>query len=345
MEYRRLGRSGLKVSPLCLGAMMLGDQTDEADSRSIIASAREAGVNFIDTADAYSAGRSEKFVGEAIKIDRDRWVIATKVGFLPDPLVPAGPDLSRKSLVRCVNESLRRLDTDYIDIYYLHRDDLTTPLEETVHVMADLVRGGKIRYIGVSNFRAWRLAELVRLCDEVGIDRPAACQPQYNAMNRMPEAELFPACEYFGVGVVPYSPLARGVLTGKYASIDRLPEGSRAARNDKRILQTELRSESVSLAQQIKSYAEGHGSTASHFALRWVLNSSAVSSVICGPRTMEQWEDYLGALREPPFSAQDEALVDRLVPPGHPSTPGYTDPGFPVTGRSPRTSSSGLEVC
>jgi aryl-alcohol dehydrogenase-like predicted oxidoreductase len=337
MEYRRLGRSGLKVSSLCLGTMMFGDQTDEEASRSIVARAREAGVNFIDTADAYAAGKSERIVGAAVKTERDRWVIATKVGFLADALMPAGPDLSRKNLIRSVDQSQQRLNTDYIDLYYLHRDDWTTPLEETVHALADLVRQGRIRYFGVSNFAAWRLAEVVRLCDEVGIDRPVACQPQYNAMNRMPEAELFPACQYYGIGVVPFSPLARGVLTGKYADPAQLPEGSRAARKDKRILQTELRNESVALAQRIKVHAETLGTTASRFALKWVLNSAAITSVICGPRTLEQWQDYLTALEEPPLTAQDEALIDRLIPPGHPSTPGYTDPNYPVKGRLPRS--------
>jgi aryl-alcohol dehydrogenase-like predicted oxidoreductase len=336
MDFRRLGRSGLKVSNLCLGAMMFGDQADEAASREIIASARAAGVNFIDTADAYAGGRSERIVGAAVKAERDRWVIATKVGYLPDPMLPAGPDLSRKNLMRAVDQSLARLDSDYIDVYYLHRDDTTTALEETVHALADLVRQGRIRYFGVSNFSAWRLAEVVRLCDAAGIDRPVACQPQYNAMNRMPEAELFPACQHYGIGVVPYSPLARGVLTGKYRAVDQLPEGSRAARKDKRILQTELRDESLTLAQQVKAHAEAHGSTASHFALKWVLNSAAVTSVICGPRTMEQWQDYLAALQEASFTQEDEALVDRLVAPGHPSTPGYTDPNYPVKGRLPR---------
>ncbi|QDL38636.1 aldo/keto reductase [Rhodoferax sediminis] len=341
MEYRRLGRSGLKVSPLCLGAMMFGDQTDESVSRSIIASAREAGVNFIDTADAYAAGKSEQIIGGAVKAERDRWVVATKVGFLADPLVPAGPDLSRKNLMRAADQSLRRLDTDYIDLYYLHRDDFSTALEETIHALADLIHQGKIRYFGISNFRAWRVAEVVRLCDQFGIDRPVACQPQYNAMNRMSEAELFPACQFYGIGVVPYSPLARGVLTGKYAAGGALPEGSRAARKDKRILQTELRNESVLKATEFKSHAEARGSTASHFALKWVLNSTIVTSVICGPRTMDQWTDYLAASEEEtPFTSEDEALVDRLVPPGHPSTPGYTDPNYPVTGRSPRIPAS-----
>jgi aryl-alcohol dehydrogenase (NADP+) len=337
LEYRKLGNSGLKVSPLCVGAMMFGDQTDEEVSREILASARDAGVNFIDTADAYASGRSEEIIGASIKGERDRWVLATKAGFWRDPALAVGADLSRKSLVRAVAQALRRLDTDYIDVFYLHRDDLTTPLEETLHALEDLVRSGSIRYIGVSNFAAWRLAEVVRLCDEARIDRPVACQPAYNAMNRMPEVELFPACQHFGVGVVPYSPLARGVLTAKYTSMGELPEGSRAARKDRRIQQTELRSESLALAQRIKDHAEAHGSSAAHFALRWVLNNAAVTSVICGPRTLEQWHDYLAVLESPAFTAEDEALVDALVAPGHPSTHGFTDPNTPVRGRYPRT--------
>ncbi|MDL2354536.1 MAG: aldo/keto reductase [Pseudomonadota bacterium] len=333
MEYRKLGRSGLTVSSLCLGAMMFGDQTDEATALHIVDRAREAGVNFIDTADAYSAGESEQIVGRAIRGDRDRWVLATKVGYPADGVLPA--DLSRKYVMRAVEQSLRRLGTDYIDLYYLHRDDAATPLAETVRALADLVRQGKIRYIGVSNFPAWRLAEVVHLCREFGIDAPAACQPQYNAMNRMPEVELLPACAFHGVGVVPYSPLTRGVLTGKYASVEQLPADSRAARNDRRILQTELRPESVRLAQQIKAHADARGMTVAHFALNWVRNNALVDAVIAGPRTLAQWDDYLAALAVP-FSADDEALVDRLVAPGHPSTPGFTDPQYPVTGRVAR---------
>ncbi|MEY4139189.1 MAG: hypothetical protein RLZZ371_1371 [Pseudomonadota bacterium] len=336
MAFRRLGASGLKVSPLCLGAMMFGDQTDEATSQRIIASARDAGVNFIDTSDAYAQGRSEEFVGRAVKSERDRWVIATKVGYSAGSSIPTGADLSRKYVVHAVEQSLRRLGTDYIDLYYLHRDDFSTPLAETVRTLADLVHQGKIRYFGVSNFRAWRLAELARLCDDMGIDRPAASQPQYNLVNRTPELEHLPACAYYGVGVVPYSPLARGVLTAKYEAVDKAPAGSRAARNDPRIMQTEWRAESIELAKHIAAHAQAKGSKASHFAINWVLNNANVTSVIGGPRTMEQWEDYLAAL-EVPFTADDEALVDRLVAPGHPSTPGFTDPIYPVTGRVPRT--------
>jgi aryl-alcohol dehydrogenase-like predicted oxidoreductase len=331
MQHCSLGHSGLKVSRLCLGTMMFGVQTDQETTRRIVASAREAGVNFIDTSSSYGLGRSEEVVGQVLKGDRNHWILATKVG---NPLPHA--DLSRRYVMRSIDESLRRLGTDHVDLYYLHRDDPTTPLEETVRTMADLVRAGKIRHIGVSNFSAWRMAQLIRLCDEAGIDRPAASQPLYNAVNRMAEAEHIPACRFFGLGVVPYSPLARGILSGKYPSLDQIPEGSRAARNDHRMMVAELRPESIACAQEIQAHAQAGGRTAAHFAVQWVLNNALVTSVIAGPRTLEQWDEYLAAMASP-FTAQDEALVDRLVAPGHPSTPGYTDPQFPITGRVART--------
>ncbi len=215
MQYRSLGRSGLKVSPICLGTMMFGGATDEPTSARIIASAREAGINFIDTADVYNEGRSEEVTGRAIAADRDAWVLATKVA---NPMGPGPNDrgLSRVHVMRAAEASLRRLGTEAIDIYYLHKEDHGTPLEETVRAMGDLVRQGKIRHFGVSNHRAWRVAEICRICDALGIDRPVVSQPYYNALNRMPETEHLPACAHFGLGVVPYSPLARGVLTAKY---------------------------------------------------------------------------------------------------------------------------------
>ncbi len=335
MNHRSLGRSGLKVSPLCLGTMMFGDATDEVTSARIIARAKDAGVNFIDTADAYSQGKSEAIVGRAIAGDRDHWVLATKAAN------PIGEGvnrrgLSRKWLLQAAEESLTRLGTDYLDIYYLHREDHTTPLLETVRAMADLIRQGKVRYFGVSNYRAWRIAEICNICDDIGIDRPVVCQPYYNAMNRMPEVEVLPACHFYGLGVVPYSPLARGVLTGKYAPDSRPEQGTRAARADTRMMQTEWRPESLVLAQTLRKHAEARGITAGQFAVAWVLNNRLIDSVIGGPRTDAQWDDYVRAL-DYSFTAEDEALVDSLVATGHPSTPGYNDPAYPIEGRRPRT--------
>ena len=331
--YHKLGRSGLKVSPLCLGTMMFGAQTDEATSQTIINMAAERGLNFIDTADVYNEGVSEEIVGRAIKKKRRDWVLATKVC---NPMGP-GPNqagLSRGWIMQACEDSLKRLGTDVIDLYYLHKEDHDTPLDETVKAMADLIRAGKIRYFGVSNYRAWRVAEICRIADQLGIDRPIASQPYYNAMNRMPEVEHLPACGHFGLGVVTYSPLARGVLTGKYDPNRPPPEGTRAGRQDKRMMQSEWRVESLDIAQEIKKYAEAKGTKPQHLALAWVLNNKFVTSVIGGPRTIEQWQDYLDSLSYS-FTAEDEALIDRLVPIGHPSTPGYNDPAYPLEGRKP----------
>jgi aryl-alcohol dehydrogenase (NADP+) len=334
MEYNALGRSGLQVSRLCLGTMMFGDRTDAAEAGRIVASAREAGINFIDTADVYARGESERIAGKLIAADRDRWVLATKVAnAMGDD--PNRRGTGRKWILRAIDESLERLGTDYVDIYYLHKDVAATPLEESVAAMADVIAQGKARYFGVSNYRGWRIAEVMRVCDELGVERPVVSQPYYNAMNRQPENDVLPACAHYGVGVVPYSPLARGVLTGKYVKGQAPAEGSRAARNDKRIMETEFREESLEIAQKLKAHAEKKGMSASDFAIGWVLANPIVSSVIGGPRTLEQWQGYLACLGKP-FDAEDEALVDSLVSPGHPSTPGYNDPAYPLTGRPVR---------
>jgi aryl-alcohol dehydrogenase-like predicted oxidoreductase len=338
MEYRQLGRSGLKVSPLCLGTMMFGGQTDEPTSVRIIATARAAGINFIDTADVYNAGASEEVVGRAIAAERDQWVLATKLGN-PMGRSPNQKGLSRKWVMQAAEASLRRLRTDYIDIYYLHREDHETSLAETVRAMGELIAQGKIRYFGVSNHRSWRVAEICNLCDGLGIDRPVVSQPYYNAMNRMPEVEHLPACAYYGLGVVPYSPLARGILTGKYLPDAPPPPDTRAGQNDRRLHQTEWRPESLRFAQEIKAHAEANGASPGHFAVGWVLNNRLVTSVIAGPRTEAQWDDYLAAL-DYRFTPEDEALVDRMVPTGHPSTPGYNDPAYPIEGRVVRTSTN-----
>jgi aryl-alcohol dehydrogenase (NADP+) len=331
MEYRNLGQSGLKVSPLCLGTMMFGGQTDEAESVRVIARAREQGVNFIDTADVYNEGRSEEVVGRAIAADRDWWVLATKFAN-PTGAGPNARGTSRVHAVRAVEASLRRLRTEAIDVVYLHKEDHATPLAETVRAIADLVRAGKIRHFGVSNYRAWRVAEICRLCDEAGIDRPVVSQPLYNALNRMVETEHLPACAALGVGVFPYSPLARGVLTGKYAPDAPPPEGTRAGRQDKRIMETEWRPESLRIAQAFAAHARGRGVTPAQFAIAWLLHNRLVTGVVTGPRTLAQWDEYVGALGFA-FAGEDEAVVDGLVAAGHPSTPGYNDPAYPLEGR------------
>ena len=335
MDYRILGRSGLKVSTLCLGTMTFGAETDQAAAKKIVATARDAGVNFIDTADGYTGGKSETMVGKLLKGDRDDWIVATKVG--SDGGTPERKKgLSRKWMMEAVDRSLERLQTDRVDIYYMHHVDWQTPLEESVAAMGDIIAAGKALHWGFSNHKAWQIGELIRLCDATGTPRPVICQPYYNAMNRMPETDLLPACEYYGIGVVPFSPLARGVLTGKY-SPDTPPEkNTRAGRGDTRMLQTEFRRESLVAAQKIVKRAEKRGTTPIAFAINWVLNNALVTGVIAGPRTLSHLQGYLDAL-EYDFTARDEAFFDKLVAPGHPSTPGYTDPRYPVRGRPLRT--------
>jgi aryl-alcohol dehydrogenase-like predicted oxidoreductase len=331
MEYRALGASGLKVSPLCLGTMMFGDRTDITEAGRIVASAYDHGVNFIDTADQYARGESERITGKLIAGNRDRWVLATKVG----NAMGDGPNeqgLSRKWIHQAMDASLARLGTDYVDIYYLHLDFPDIPLEETVGAVGDLIRAGKVRYFGISNYRGWRISEVVHTCRALGVPPPVVCQPYYNAMNRMPEVEILPACRHHGLGVVPYSPIARGVLTGKYKPGAAPPQDTRAGRADKRMLETEFRPESLEMAQKIKAHAERRGFTAGQFATAWVLANHIVTRVIGGPRTLEQWNDYYGAL-DRGLDAEDEALIDSLVRPGHPSTPGYNDPRYPFFGR------------
>ncbi len=334
MNHHSLGASGLKVSALWLGTMMFGDRTDEAEAARIVDSAREAGVNAIDTANMYAGGESERITGRLIKADRDRWVLATKLANATGP----GPNergLSRRHIMQAVDASLQRLGTDWIDVLYMHREDDTTPMEESVAAMASLIERGKIHHFGVSNFRAWRVARMVEYCRAQGLPQPIVCQPPYNAMSRAIETELLPCCAHFGVGVVAYSPLARGVLSGKYLPGQSPPEDSRAARNDRRIMQTEFRPESLLLAQRLADRARERGITPSQFALAWVLNNRLVNGVLAGPRTLAHWTEYLGAV-ELAFDPEDEVLVDSLVAPGHASTPGYTDPVYPVTGRVPR---------
>ena len=329
MQYRNLGRSQLKVSALCLGTMMFGDQTDTAEARRIVAHAQEHGVNFIDTADVYTTGQSESMLGELLAGRRHDWILATKLGNRMSQQ-PNESHYSRVWMQRACEASLQRLGTDHIDLYYLHRDFDGMDLEEPLRGLESLLRAGQIRYWGLSNFRGWRIAEVVHIARALNMPPPVVCQPYYNLLNRQPEVEVLPACAHFGLGVVPYSPLARGVLAGKYEPGVKPTAGSRAARGDKRIMETEVREESLAIAQTLKQHCDKRGVALAHFASAWVLASKAVSSVIAGPRTLAQWQDYFGAL-DCTITAQDEALVDSLVKPGHASTPGYSDPAYPLT--------------
>jgi aryl-alcohol dehydrogenase-like predicted oxidoreductase len=247
--------------------MMFGGATDDATAARIVARAKDQGVNFIDSADAYNGGRSEEAVGRAIRDHRSWWVVATKCAN-PTGQGPNARGLSRRHIQHAVEASLQRLGVAEIDLLYLHKEDHLTPLAETVHALADLIHSGKIRYFGVSNYRSWRVAEICPLSDAAGIDRPVASQPLYNALNPEVETEHLPACEYFGLGVVSYSPLARGVLTGKYAPDAPPPAETRAGRQDRRMLELEWRPESLHIARQIAGHARAKGGIAGAVCVR-----------------------------------------------------------------------------
>lgn len=336
MSYRRLGRSGLTISRLVLGTMTFGARTDEDEAKRIIASAAEAGVNFIDTADTYAGGRSEEITGRAIAADRHRWVLATKLAN-PNGPGPNSRGLSRKWIMQEVETSLKRLGTDFIDILYLHKEDRLTPAEETVRAVADLQRRGVIRYFGVSNFRSWRIARICAVCDAEGIDRPVVDQPLYHLLNRSIEVEVLPACQALGLGVVAYSPTARGVLSGKYKADAAPPADSRAALQRQRMAETDYQPQALAVAARMAERAAAKGVEPAALATAWVLANPIVTGAIAGPRTMGQWRSYLAAL-EVVVDEEDERFVDALVPPGTTAVHQFNDPAYPIEGR-PRAAS------
>ena len=333
MEYRTLGRSGLKVSPLCLGMLQFGLTATEDEARRVLDVAREVGVNFLDTANVYALGESERITGNIIANERERWVLATKSGIAIGP-GPYERGLSRKALFQSIDHSLKRLKTDYVDLFYFHVPDDETPIDESILAVSSILESGKARYWGLSNYLGWQIAAIVRRCDELGVPRPIVDQPNYNAVDRLAEADILPACAFYGLGVAVYSPLARGILSGKYQPGHEAPKDSRVGRREKRMMEMEYRPESLAVAAKIAARAVERGTDAARLATAWVLNNRLVTCVVAGPRTLEQWRDYVAAL-EVRFSAEDEAFFDALVPSGHYSTPQHNDPIWPPMGRVP----------
>ncbi len=331
MDYRFMGNTGVKVSGICLGTMMFGGQTNEIDSIGIMHKAFDLGINFVDTANMYSLGASEEVVGKGIKGYRDQLVIATK-GRQKMGDGPNQQGASRYHLMNELDASLKRLDIDHIDIYYTHTPDYKVPIEDTLRAMDDMVRSGKVRYIACSNFRAWRVCEALWKSQQHNLNRFACVQPLYNIVNRDVEVELFPLCREHEIGVVCYSPLARGILTGKYRVGQTYPDGSRASRGDRRMLQAELRDESILVGEKLNEYCEAKGVRTSQFALAWALANPIVTSVIIGPRTMEQFDDNMDALNYK-LTSEDEEFVDSIVPPGEHSGFGFQDDAYPFSGR------------
>lgn len=328
-----LSDDGLQVTRLCLGTMMFGDQADTSEAIGILDAYKAAGGNFIDTADVYAQGRSESIIGTWLERHRDEVVLATKVGN-PMSAQPGSGGISRRWILEALEGSLNRLRTETIDLYYLHADDNTTPLEDSIGALGELIAAGRIRSWGFSNFRGWKIAEMVRIADRLGIDRPVAAQPYYHLLNRVAEADYLPACRHFGIGAVPYSPLARGVLTGKYRE-GAVPAGSRAARKDTRLLETEFRPETIAAANAFADHAEATGRDPAALAIRWVLANSAVASVLIGPKTVTQLNGYLRAFAFS-YGEEDEAALDRFCASGHTPAPAYFDPRYPFRGRMTR---------
>lgn len=322
---------GLKVSRVCLGTAFFGKTIDETEGVKIIHRALDAGVNFIDTADIYGDGEAERIVGKAIKGRRSDVIIGTKVL----GRTGSGPNdegLSRLHILSAVEKSLERLDTDYIDLYMLHDPDYFSPIDETLRTLDSLVKSGKVRYIGCCNFYAWLLMEALAVSERLNLEKLVSTQPLYNIVNRDIELELVPLCMKYGIGVTPYAPIARGVLTAKYSANKQPPQDSRVGMGDKRVFETEWREESFRVAEKINEHAKSRGMTASQFALAWVLANRGITSPIIGPRNVDQLVDNLGAL-EFTITDQDEKFVDELVPPAEHTGKGYHNPDYPVRGR------------
>ncbi|HXF61921.1 MAG TPA: aldo/keto reductase, partial [Caldilineaceae bacterium] len=291
MEYRRMGRSGLKVSEICLGTMTFGHGTDQAEAKRIVDLAWEAGVNFFDTANSYSNGQSEIMLGEALKGRRQDAIIATKV-FNPMGPSPNDSGMSRVHILRAIEDSLKRLQTDYVDMYYIHHVDIQTPLEEMLRAFDDLVHQGKVRYIACSNYEAWRLMEALWISDSKNLARFECYQPQYSLVVRDIEEELIPVCQLKGLGVVVWSPLAGGFLSGKYRPGEHKVAGSRSAEGWAYPERYFAANADETLAVLLEVAKELNRSPA-QIAIRWVLEQPAITSAIIGARTVAQARDNL----------------------------------------------------
>ena len=316
MEYRSLGRTGVKVSVLCLGCMMFGGKTEPEPSMAIIDRALDAGINFLDTANVYSRGRSEEVTGAALKRNgkRQRVVLATKVhGKMADD-DPNMMGNQRRHIIEQCEASLRRLQTDYIDLYQIHRPSSDIPVDETLRALDDLIRAGKVRYIGTSTYAAWQMVESLWVSKELHLNRFISEQPPYHLLDRRIEREMIPVAQAYGWAILPWSPLAGGFLTGKYSRGQARAEGARFSQsnewNDRHF--TDRAFDVLETANQL---AEEKGVSVSQFALAWVAQQPGVTSPIIGPRTMEQLEDNLAAAAVQ-LSDEDRKRIDAVIPPG-----------------------------
>lgn len=320
MEYRFFGRTGVEVSILCLGCMMFGGRTEEDESIRIIDHAIDQGINFLDTANVYSRGESEKVVGKALKGKRDNIFLATKVhGRMDDDNIMAAGN-SRRHIVEQCEASLKRLQTDYIDLYQIHRPESQTPIDETLRALDDLITAGKVRYIGTSSFTAWQLLESLWAAKELGLNRFVSEQPPYHLLDRAIERELVPMAQTYGIAIIPWSPLARGFLTGKYQRGQDVPGDSRfsgevdreGAFGDR--TRKHFSDLAYNLLDVLTEIANEKGVTPSQMALAWNAHQPGITSPIIGPRTMEQLEDNLGAVSIE-VTDDDRARLDAVSEP------------------------------
>jgi len=308
MEYRSLGRCGLKVSRLCLGTMTFGEQADEAASLRMVRCALDAGINFFDTADMYASGTSEEILGRALRahgVKRGDVVLATKV-FNPTGPGPNDRGLSRRRILQAIDDSLRRLQVDYVDLYQLHQPDYTTPLEETLGAMDHLVRAGKVRYVGVSNYAAWQICQALWLCDRRNWSPIVSVQPMYNLLARGIEQELLPFCREFGLAVLVYNPLAGGLLTGKHHK-DQPP--ARGTRFDLKAMYRDRywHARLFDATERLAAIAHAAGLSLVELSLLWLLAQQDVTCLILGASSLQQLEENLAACRGalPPGIAEE----------------------------------------
>jgi aryl-alcohol dehydrogenase-like predicted oxidoreductase len=323
MEYRNLGRTGVQVSALCLGGMLFGEPTDEAEALKIIDRALDAGLNFLDTANIYNRGRSEEIVGRALRRDgrRARVVLAPKVHGTMDDHDPNAWGNSRRHILEQCEASLRRLQTDFIDLYQVHRPLATTPIDETLRALDDLVRSGKVRYLGTSTFAAWQLVEALWVSKELGLHRVVCEQPPYHLLDRRIERELVPMAQTYGLALIPWSPLAGGFLSGKYRRGEGPPPGSRLGQNAQGT-DPHFTDAAFGVLEVVQALAHEHGATPGQVALAWVAQQPGVTSPIIGPRTRAQLEDCLGAVHVQ-LAAEDLARLDAVASPGRAIVPYY----------------------
>ena len=324
MELRPLGRTGVKVSSLCLGCMMFGGKTDPDDSYAIIDKAIDQGINFIDTANVYSIGRSEEVTGEALHRNgrRNHIILATKVHGVMNSEDPNMQGNSRRHIIEQCEASLRRLKTDWIDLYQIHRPQSDIPIDETLRALDDLIRSGKVRYIGSSTFAAWQLTEAYFIAKELGTHRFICEQPPYNLLDRRIERELLPMARTYGMAIIPWSPLAGGLLTGKYQRGQEPPEGARFADASNPIYRARLNDRIYDVIEGLQTIAEAKGCSISQLSLAWVLAQPGVTSPIIGPRTMEQYEDNMKAL-DVEINDDDRKQINRVIRRGDSVAPFY----------------------